>query len=166
MPVYTATGLVLHRINLGETDKILTLYTRERGKLSAVAKGARRVTSRFSGATELFTVSRLLLATGKSLDIVTQCEIAESFPGLRADLPRLVRATYFCELLDRLTLEHDATASEELFDLTVSALYLLERAEAYPDSIVHSYEMRLMAALGYAPVLDHCVVCGNPLERR
>src|SRR5581483_4451126 len=108
MPVYKATGLVLHRLNLGETDKILTLYTREHGKLSAVVKGARRPTSRLSGATELFTLSRLLLATGKSLDIVTQCEIRETFPRLRADLDLLARATYFCELLDRLTLERDA----------------------------------------------------------
>ncbi|HZP84032.1 MAG TPA: DNA repair protein RecO [Chthonomonadaceae bacterium] len=166
MPVYKATGLVLHRLNLGETDKILTLYTRENGKLSAVAKGARRATSRLSGATELFTLSRLLLATGKSLDIITQCEIQESFPALRDDLALLARATYFCELLDRLTLERDATASEELLDLTVSALYLLQRATTYPDSIVHSYELHLLSALGYAPVLDRCVRCGNPLERR
>lgn len=166
MPVYTATGLVLHRTNLGETDKILTLYTGERGKVSAVAKGARRVTSRLTGATELFTLSRLLIATGKSLDIVTQCEIRESFPGLRGDLPHLARATYFCELLDRLTLEHDAIAAQELLDLTVSALYLLQRAEGFPDTIVHAYELRLMSALGYAASLDRCVRCGNELERR
>lgn len=166
MPTYTANGLVLHRLNLGETDKILTLYTREHGKLSAVAKGVRKPNSRLSGATELFTLSRFLLATGKSLDIVTQCEIQESFPALRADLARLARATYLCELLDRLTVERDATASEELCDLTVSALYLLQRAETYPDGIVHAYELRLMAVLGYAPVLDRCVRCGQPLERR
>jgi DNA repair protein RecO (recombination protein O) len=166
MPAYKADGLVLHRINLGENDKILTLYTREHGKLSAVAKGARRVTSRISGATELFTQSRLLLATGKSLDIVTQCEIRESFPALRTDLALLARATYCCELLDRLTMERDATASEELFDLTISAFYLLQRATAFPDSIVHSYELHLLAALGYAPVLDRCVRCGGLLERR
>lgn len=166
MPAYNATGLVLHRLNLGEADKILTLYTREHGKLSAVAKGARRAGSRLSGATELFTLSRFQLATGRSLDIVTQCEIQESFPALRTDLARLARATYFCELLDRLTAERDATASEELGDLTVSALYLLQRAETYPDGIVHAYELQLMAALGYAPVLDRCVRCGSPLERR
>ncbi|HLV79856.1 MAG TPA: DNA repair protein RecO [Chthonomonadaceae bacterium] len=166
MPTYPATGLVLHRLNLGETDKILTLYTREHGKLSAVAKGARKPASRLSGATELFTLSRFLLATGKSLDIVTQCEIQESFPSLRSDLARLARATYLCELLDRLTIERDATSSAELCDLTVWALTLLQRAGAYPDGIVHSYELRLLAALGYAPALDRCVRCGQPLERR
>jgi DNA repair protein RecO (recombination protein O) len=166
MPNYTATGLVIHRLNLGETDKILTLYTREHGKLSAVAKGARRASSRLSGATELFTQSRLLLATGKSLDIITQCEIRASFPGLRNDLQRLARATYFCELLDRMTIERDATTSEELHDLTVSALTLLQRATDYLDGVVHAYELQLLDVQGYAPVLDRCARCGEPLERR
>lgn len=166
MPTYPANGLVLHRLNLAENDKILTLYTREHGKLSAVAKGARRVTSRLTGATELFTQSRFLLATGKNLDVVTQGEIASSFPALRTDLELLTRATYFCELLDRTTLERDATASEAIFDLTISALFLLQRATSYPDAIVHAYELRLLSALGYAPVLDRCVRCGEPVERR
>src|SRR5579871_1222987 len=166
MPAYTATGLVLHRLNLGETDKILTLYTREHGKLSAVAKGARRAGSRLSGATELFTDSRFLLATGKTLDIVTQCEIRESFPALRADLERLARATYFCELLDRLTQERDSLQSAELHDLTLAALALLQRENRYLDGVVHAYELQLLAELGYAPVLDRCVRCGEPLGQR
>src|SRR5947209_8573031 len=108
MPAYPATGLVLSRRNLGETDRILTLYTREHGKLGAVAKGARRSGSRLSGATEPFTESRFLLATGRSLDIVTQCEVRQSFPGLRTDLEMLARATYFCELLSTFTVERDS----------------------------------------------------------
>jgi DNA repair protein RecO (recombination protein O) len=166
MPTYPANGLVVRRLNLGETDKILTLYTREHGKLSAVAKGARRSTSRLTGATELFTASRLLLATGRSLDIVTQCEIRDSFPGLRADLERLARATYFCELLDALSLERDATTSAEAFDLTLAALSLLQQAAESLDAIVHAYELRLLALMGYAPVLDHCVRCESALDRR
>jgi DNA repair protein RecO (recombination protein O) len=165
MPTYTADSLVLHRLNLGENDRILTLYTREHGKLSAVAKGSRRATSRLVGATELFTQSRLLLATGKSLDIVTQCEIRASFPGLRNDLERLGRATYLCELLNVFSHERDAGASAECFDLTVAALTLLQRDMHYFDGLVHAYELRLLSILGYAPVLDHCVACGNPLER-
>ncbi len=166
MPSYTANGLVVHRLDLGENDRILTLFTREHGKISAVAKSARRAKSRLSGATELFTHSRLLLGTGKNLDVIAQCEIAHSFPELRQDLERLARATYFCELLDRTTLERDAAASGELFDLTISALTLLQRENPYLDGVVHAYELRLLAILGYAPVLDRCVKCGEPLERR
>ena len=156
----------MRRIDLGENDRILTLFTREHGKVAAVAKGARRGKSRLSGATDLFTYSRLLLGTGKNLDVISQCEIAESFPDLRYDLERLARATYFCELLDRMTLERDAIASDELFDLTLAALSLLQRAETYLDGVVHAYELRLLTIIGYAPVLDRCVKCGNPLERR
>jgi DNA repair protein RecO (recombination protein O) len=165
MPTYTADSLVLRRLNLGENDRILTLYTREHGKLSAVAKGARRATSRLVGATELFTQARVLLATGKSLDIVTQCEIRASFPALRNDLERLARATYLCELLDVFSHERDAAASAECFDLTVAALTLLGRDMPYLDGLIHAYELRLLDLLGYAPVLDRCARCGNPLDR-
>jgi DNA repair protein RecO (recombination protein O) len=164
MPVYKANALVLHRINLGETDKILTLFCREAGKLSAVAKGARRGSSKLSGATELFTHSRLLLAVGKSLDIVSQCEIRESFPALRTDLAKLTRATYLCELTDRLVEEREP--NPEVFDLMLSALYLLQRTKKDPDAIVHAFELRLLAERGYSPVLERCVKCGEELDRR
>ncbi len=166
MPSYTATGLVLHRLNTGETDKILTLFTREQGKLSAIAKGVRRAGSRISGATELFTETRFLLATGKSLEIVQQAEIQQTFPGIRADLDKLARATYLCELLDRLTAESDTLQSAELYDLTLSALYLLQRSTTYPDAVVHAYELHLLAAIGYAPALELCAKCGELLQGR
>src|SRR5947209_17527381 len=100
--LYKVNAIVLRRNDLGETDRILRLLTREAGRVDAVAKGARRGTSKLSGATELFTQSRMLLATGKTLDIVSQCEIRESFPRLRTDLPALARASYLCELVGRM----------------------------------------------------------------
>lgn len=166
MRTYTATGIVLHRTLLGETDKILTLYTQEHGKISAVAKGARKSTSRISGATELFTRTRFLLAKGRSLDVVSQCEIIESYPLLRTDLDRLARATYLCELLDRTTMLHDDSASDVLHDLTAGALYLLQRALTYPDGVVHAYELHLLSELGYSPVLDRCTKCGTYVQNR
>src|SRR5579862_2141676 len=107
MPLYKSTAIVLHRTNLGETDRILTLLGRETGKLNAVAKGARGPKSRLSGVSELFTHSRILLAAGRNLDIVSQGEIRESFPALRTDLALMARATYLCELTDRLTEERE-----------------------------------------------------------
>ncbi|MCC6727992.1 MAG: DNA repair protein RecO [Chthonomonadales bacterium] len=162
MPVYTAAGIVLRRVSLGETDRILTLLTREYGKLGAVAKGSRRAGSRLSGATELFTHSRLLLAVGRSLDIVSQCDIREAFPRLRDDLDLLARATYFCELVDRFVEEREPNA--EVFDLLLSALYLLQRSPASPDAIVHAFELHLLAERGYAPELARCVRCHAAAE--
>ncbi len=166
MPSYNATSLVLHRLDLGEADRILTLFTREKGKVSAIAKGARRAASRLSGATELFIQARVQLGVGRSLDVISQCEIQQTFAPLRMDLQRLARATYFCELLDRFTGDRDEASSQELFDLTVGALLLLQRAGDYPDAVVHAYELQLLGAAGYAPVLDRCVACGAPLAAR
>jgi len=164
MPSYNARALVLHRTDLGENDRLLTLYTHDKGKLNAVARGARRAVSRLSGATELFVLAKLQLAVGRNLDIIMQCEMETSFAALRTDLQKLARATYFCELLDRFTGERDAVASPELFDLTVAALLLLERTNEYPDAVVHAYELHLLSALGYAPVLDRCVACGGAIS--
>lgn len=161
MPVYRASGIVLRRISLGETDRIITVLTPELGKVSAVAKGARRPGSRFSGATELFTNLRLLLAKGRTIDIVSQCEIRDSFPAIRADLELLARATYLCELVDRLLADREP--NQEVHDLLLAALYLLQRTRSNPDVIVHSFELRLMSERGYAPHLDSCVTCDGPL---
>ena len=79
MASYSVNGLVIHRVNTGETDRILTLFTREKGKLSAIAKSSRSAKSRSSGATELFTASKYLLGEGKSLDVVSQIEIKSSY---------------------------------------------------------------------------------------
>jgi DNA repair protein RecO (recombination protein O) len=164
MSSYSATGIVLSRTLLGDNDRIITIYTKEFGKVSAVAKGARKAGSRLSGATELFTSARLLMAKGRSLDVVSQCEITESFQALRHDLELMARATYLCELLDHTTVAHDHTACDRLYDLLMGALYLLQRAQTYPDAVVHAFELHLMAELGYAPVLEECVRCGEPIE--
>ena len=161
MASYTVNGLVIHRINTGETDRILTLYTREKGKLSAIAKGSRRAGSRSSGATELFTASKFLLGSGKSLDVVSQVEIRNSYSFLRNDLERLARASYFCELLDAFTIPYDDSNCMALYDLFTSALSLLEEENGYLDGVVHACELRLLEAQGYAPELVRCVMCGE-----
>lgn len=161
MPTRNATGIVLRRINLGEADRLLTVLTREYGKVSAVAKGARRPGGKLAGASELFTHAAMQLASGRNLDILTQCEVEDSFTGLREDLSLLARASYFCELVDRLT--EQSQPQPDVFDLLLAGLHLLDRAGAAPDTIVHAFELRLLAVLGYAPALDHCARCAGAL---
>ncbi len=160
MPLYTANAIVLRRINFGETDRVVTLLTRERGKLSAIAKGARKPISRLAGSTELFTYSRIQLATGKTLDVITQAEVKESFPRIRADLGRIAHATYMLELVDRLVEEREPNM--DLFELLLSALYLMERPND-PGKIARMFELQLMKLLGYEPTLGKCVRCKRPL---
>jgi DNA repair protein RecO (recombination protein O) len=152
--VYKANALVLKRIAIGETDKVVTLYTREWGKVRAIAKGARRPTSRLAGATELLTHSRIVLAVGQNLDVVSQAEVREAFPGLRQDLLRIGYASYLLELTDAATAERQPNA--ELFDLLLSALYVIERSDR-PDLGVRMFELKGLRLLGYEPQLTHCV---------
>src|SRR5205823_396648 len=87
--VYQTEALVLRRIPVGETDRVLVLFTRDRGKLSAIAKGARRPLSRLGGGCEPFIQSTVQLAVGQNLDVLTQCRVERSFPGLRRDLEKV-----------------------------------------------------------------------------
>lgn len=159
MPTFKARALVLRRIPLGEKDKIVTLFTREYGKLRAVAKGARLTTSRLSGATEPLIVIQALLSEGTRLDVVSQAEVRESFPALRAEYGSLVRASYLCELVDRVTEERDP--HPQLFDLAVSTLYLLSGARQ-PDAVLHAAELQMLSMIGYEPRLDACARCERP----
>jgi len=157
--VYRAHSIVLRRINLGETDKILTILTREKGKLSAVAKGARRPASRLAGATELFNYDRLLLAVGQNLDVVTQAEVRQSFPSLRRNLEKIAAASYLTELVDHFTEER--LPHEEVFDLLLSGLYVLNSQEEV-GLLVASFSLQLLAAAGYTPVFNACARCHRP----
>lgn len=160
MPLYTVNAIVLRRINFGETDRIVTLYARERGKISGIAKGSRKPISRLSGPTEILTYGKYQLATGKQLDVVTQAEVKESFPRIHGDLSRIAHATYMDELADKLVEERAPNA--DIFDLLLSALYLMERPND-PQKVVHMFELQFMGLLGYEPALSKCVRCREPL---
>lgn len=160
MPHYNATAIVLRRLHFGETDNILTLYSRERGRISAIAKGARKPISRLSGATEALTCVRFGLATGSSMEIVTQAEVKESFPLLRHDLQRLAHGMYFAEMVSYSVADEEP--NPYLFDLLMSGLFLLQRINP-PETGARWFELHLLTELGYAPQLGECVYCQAPL---
>ncbi len=162
MRSYTAGGIVLRRIDLGEKDRILTVYTRELGKLSAVAKGSRRPGSKLSGASEPFVHSKMMLASGRDLDILTQAEVKESFPNVRADISAIAHAVYFMELADRFT--EDRQPNPDLFDTVLSALYVLESGTD-PELTARYFELQMLGILGYAPQFDSCLRCGRTIGR-
>ena len=163
MRTYKVNAIVLRRANVGETDKILTLYSRERGKLSAIAKGARKPVSRIAGAAEMLTFGKFALAVGRNLDVVTQVDVRESFPDIRRDIRKVAHATYLLELADQLTQEHEPTP--DLFDLLLSALYVLQNG-GNAEVLSRGFEVKAMDLLGYRPHVDACVRCGRPPSGR
>ncbi|MGE5559449.1 MAG: DNA repair protein RecO [Chloroflexota bacterium] len=160
MALYNARGIVLRNRGLGEADRIITLFTREEGKVEAVARGARRPRSRLAGTTQPFTLGSFQLFRGKGLDSISQCQVEEGFSALRDDLTRMAYASYACELAESLTTERDP--NEELFLILSGTLHLCAAGDDLP-LVARLFELRALAATGYQPAVDHCAACGGPL---
>lgn len=154
-------AVVLRRHDLGEADRIITLYTLHLGKVRVIAKGVRRPTSRLGGHLELFTHAQVMLAKGRNLDIITQVETQNAFLGLREDLWRAGLAYYAAETLDRLTEDHQENAA--LFQLLVQTLDRIANSRR-PTHALHYFLLHLLSRLGYRPELYQCVQCRRPLE--
>lgn len=158
--VYRTEAVVLRRQELGEADRLLTIYTPGYGKLRVVAKGVRRPRSRKAGHLELFSRGDLLLARGHDLDVVTQAEAVDLFPGLRDDLVRLGHAAYAVEVLDCFAVTEE---NRPLYRLLVETLGRLSEG-ADPAVVVRHYELRLLEQVGYRPELFRCVGCGREIR--
>lgn len=158
MPAVNVEAIVLRRRPLGEADKQLTLFTRERGKLAAVARGARKPTSKLAGATETCVQARFQLAQGKTFWIVTQAVLIRARARLHRQLLHAVAALYACELIDSLL--EEGVPDEDLFHLLSHTLDELENS---PDLFwtLCLFENAVMNQQGYAPVLHQCARCGT-----
>lgn len=153
--------VVLRHTDWGEADRLLVLFSREGGKLRAVAKGVRKMHSRKAGHLEPFTRVKLMLAHGRDFWIVTQAEMIDAYLPVREDLLRTGYAAYILELLDRFTYEEGENRA--LYQLLVDTL---ERVSMLPDpfSAVRYYEIRLLDLLGFRPDLNNCVRCGAEIQ--
>lgn len=160
MRSYQLTALVLRARDFAEADRLVTLLSPQRGKVSALAKGARRPRSKLAAAVQPFCLCTAQLAVGRNLDIITQCQIIHPFYSLHEDLTRLTYASYLAELVDAFV--EPAGGSREIFDLLLAALRRLERGND-PQLLARAFELRLLAALGYAPQLGECVGCARAL---
>jgi DNA repair protein RecO (recombination protein O) len=156
-----ASGIVLRRYNLGESDRILVVYTRERGKVRVIAKGVRRTASKLAGHLETFSHVKLLLAQGRELDVVSQAQIQEPFAKLRDDLNRTAQAYVISEIVDLGTPDEHAQA--DLFDALLSGLRAIAEQPRADLASLHA-QLYLLAQLGFRPELQRCVRCRNPLE--
>jgi hypothetical protein len=118
--------VILKRMDLGEADRIVTLFSRDEGKIRAVAKGVRRTTSRSAGHLEPFTLSDVLFAVGRELDVISQADTLEAFRTLRENLELTTHAYYLAEVVDLLTEDH--LENRAVFDTLVEGLHQLAEA--------------------------------------
>lgn len=159
--LYNARGIVLRRRDLGEADRILTVYTAEFGKRALVARGSRKTTSRIAGQLEPFSLVRLYVARTRGLDIISQAQAVEVYPYMRANEIAVTVAGIFSELMDWMT--PDEQPNGGLFDLLQASLTLLDNGRD-PALVSIAFELGTLRLLGYRPELYRCGVCARDLE--
>jgi DNA repair protein RecO (recombination protein O) len=176
---YRDDGVVLRTMKLGEADRIITLLTRQNGRVRAVAKGVRRTKSRFGARLEPFTHVDLMIHPGRSLDVIAQAEVIRSYgPPLAADYPKYTAGAAMLETAERLTPVEKEPAIRQ-FLLLVGGLRALGDAtdapgdiesdvafdaggqERDPRLVLDAYFLRSLAVAGYAPALAECARCGR-----
>jgi DNA repair protein RecO (recombination protein O) len=154
-------AIVLAHFDLGEADRVVTLLTPEQGKVRAIAKGVRRQRSRIGGSVEPFAELDLVLARGRSLDVITQVGVTHAWLALRDRLESTATAWYLGELADRAVEER--AGSHPVYGLLRRGCQLLDDGMA-PGRVARWYELGLADALGVRPELDRCTECDRQLE--
>lgn len=158
MGLYRTKAIVVGHRNLGEADKILTLFSPERGKIHTTARGVRRPRNRLVGGTQIFTYSNFLILEGKNLDNISQCEIIESFYKIRGTLDKMAYGLYFAELLRASTPMEDK--NRKLFNFFLKTLYILQEWKDM-EILSRVFEIKLLAIQGFSPELNRCTLCGS-----
>jgi len=165
MPTYNLTAINVGGFALGESDKVVHMFSAERGLTRAVAKGARKPGTKMAGKSEALCVNKLLIATGRSLDIITQGESINTFRKLRTDLTRLTFGLYYAELT-RTFGEALSDDCDAYFDTLLKALALQEQSDVDPKLLCLEFEFYLLRLMGLNPELTSCVWCRQPLNDR
>jgi DNA repair protein RecO (recombination protein O) len=156
-----AEGVIIRHSDFSEADRLLTIFTREYGKIHGIAKGVRKSRSRKAGHVEPFTRTNLQLARGRDLFILTQAETLDGYANLREDLILLGYASYVIELIDRST--NDNEENRPLYNLMTKTLSRLNRGD-HPNQATRYFEIRLLDYIGFRPQLITCMQCESEIQ--
>lgn len=156
---FTTEGLIIKEISVGESDRLVTLFTREYGILKAYAPGAKSIKSKKGAATSLLTYSSLTLHRKKDTLRIYEASPIALFFSMGSDVEALTIAQYFCELC--LFFAQPEVKNEELLRLILNSLHFLTKEKRYPPLIKSITELRTATLSGYAPNLVACENCGK-----
>lgn len=145
---YSSEGIVLARRNYGEADRIISVYTKNHGRGSFMAKGIRRPKSRKRGHLEVFSYLRFQAVTGSGIDLMTEAEIIDDFKSIRKSLKKVSLAYYFCEVVGKIT--HEGESNTRLFDLLLENLERI-KYESKLRNLRLNFILKLLILLGYWP---------------
>jgi DNA repair protein RecO (recombination protein O) len=164
MPVFSTPAILLRRLDYGDFDVIITFFTLKRGKLSLIAKSAKKSTKRFAGVLELFSEVQILAGAGrgKGLPVLQEAVLKQPFSAIRADFRKTAYASYWSELIHNWI--EDNFKQVALYHLFEHVLYELDSGKMVPSGLNILFQMRFLTLSGHRPNLSHCSLCRLELE--
>jgi len=162
MPLYKANAIVLRNWDLGESDRIISLYTMEFGKIRGVAHGVRRLTTKFGSSTLPFTCIKVSFYGNDSheLKTISQTEIVKSCQGIRENLEKILYGSFLIELIEHLII--GTHRDERIFRFILKYLTWLEHETT--EIILYSFCFKLLCMLGFRPMLSNCAICHQVVD--
>lgn len=158
---FKTTAITLKTFDLGEADRILSLFSKEHGIIKAVAKGVKKANSKFGGSLDLLNVNELVIRHGRNLGTIVQCDSYKNFPLLRLDYDRLIYSLFLGELI--LLFSNEGEPVQEVFDLLLYTLDIMQYSES-PLWYTIWFEMHLLTILGYQANLFSCDLCQEKIQ--
>ena len=149
-------------MDLKEADKLVWIFTEKLGKISAVAKGAKKSRSKLLSLTLPFCYSNYIMFKGKSLYTISEGEIINSFQDFLNDLEGITYGSYLCELIDIAMVEEES--NRELFKVFITCLYLMSNKAVEFDLLARAFEVKLLEATGYGLNLENCCICKRKIS--
>ena len=166
MSGFSTQAILLRKVEFGDHDYIITFLTRDMGKISVIAKNAKKSVKRFSGALDLFSLNQIQCRHPQKnrdgLIILTQTELENGFIHIRYDLFKTAYASYWAELV-YLWLEEEKK-QPDLYDLFAFSLDMLNRSDISPEVLNLLYQIRFMSISGFSPSIESCETCKTHLD--
>ena len=156
-------GIVIKEVNTGEADKIITLFSRNRGRISALSRGGKRPKSKLAAASQIMCYGEYVLYSGREIYTVNSCEVIEPFYEIRNDIVKLTYAAHFMDIV--LEIGQENQPAPKLLQLLLNSLYMLAKTDKQPELVSRIFELRALATAGYAPYVRQCMNCGQDTEK-
>ena len=166
MQNFTTNAINLKSYNLSETDKIVVMYSKDKGIIKGVAKGAKKSTSKLGGRMDMLIANKLMLHKGRNLDTICQAEAINTFKSIRNDVDKLFYSIYCSDVVHSFGVENDPN-SEEIYELFYKTLEAVSKAKDKVSLLlsVLKFQLKITHIAGYSLELETCACCGGKLDK-
>ena len=166
MQNFTTNAINLKSYNLSETDRIIVMYSKDKGIIRGVAKGAKKTTSKLGGRMDMLVANQLMLRQGRNLDTICQAQAINTFKNTRNDLDKMVYSMYCAEIVNSFGVENDPN-SEEIYELFYKTLDAISKSKDKTELLlaILKFQLKITHIAGYSLELETCACCGGEIDK-